>query len=325
MGAPSIQSKKGQNWWKKNNRKTMNECSVDALLDAAMNSRKQMSNHHSPNSSPLTIDGGISCSCCNRALPVGRETVGDTKPSCFYGSLFKDDSSDTESSSQESHDMDDQDHMMPGVLAYGIPFTVTRDIVQGWIHKKGTGMDWLGSRAWKARWAVLSMARIAGHEVDVPLLQVFWSDSSPTPSTVIHLDSAIVLPEDLEDKTLWNCFRFQIRHVRKSVDEHSVRATRVFSCPKTGRDTWCQAINQALLQYEKDKAHARRQSAYLSLSPPRWRAVVPWAMGDAHPSKVSNMKKVPRAPPTSPSFQPKNLPRHEPSLIGEVLLTQSVE
>jgi hypothetical protein len=31
-----------------------------------------------------------------------------------------------------------------------------RDVIaQGYVHKKGSGYDWCGSRAWKARWAVL--------------------------------------------------------------------------------------------------------------------------------------------------------------------------
>lgn len=171
------------------------------------------------------------------------------------------------------------------------------------------------------------MARISGHEVEVPLLQIYWNQSSPTPSTVIHLDSAVILPEDLNDSTKWNCSRFHIRHVKKSVDESSVRMTRTFSCPREGRDAWCEAINQALLEYEKEKAHSRRHSSYLSLSPPRWKAGVSWAAGDAHPSAAKDMLP-PVAPPTSPRSSTRrlrNLPRHEPSLVGETLLEQSMD
>ena len=52
-------------------------------------------------------------------------------------------------------DLDKLDRMLPGVLAEGIAYTVNSVIVQGYIDKKGSGFDWIGSRAWKARWAVL--------------------------------------------------------------------------------------------------------------------------------------------------------------------------
>ena len=57
-----------------------------------------------------------------------------------------------------SEDLDDNDHMMPGLLEAGISYTVKRILTQGWVHKKGTGQDWIASRAWKARWAVLAVS-----------------------------------------------------------------------------------------------------------------------------------------------------------------------
>ena len=53
-----------------------------------------------------------------------------------------------------------EERMMPGVLAKGIPYTVKDIIAQGYVHKKGSGYDWIGSRAWKARWAVLVVRMI---------------------------------------------------------------------------------------------------------------------------------------------------------------------
>jgi len=128
------------------------------------------------------------------------------------------------------------------------------------------------------------LARLSGHDTEVPLLQIYWYSSSPTPSTVIVLDSAVVLPEDDEDKEKWNCFRFKIRHVKKSVDEESSQITRLFSCPKEGRDAWVIAINQALLQYEKEKALARRIAASIA-SPLR------------NISLVNNLDSFPKAQP----------------------------
>lgn len=159
--------------------------------------------------------------------------------------------------------------------------------------------------------------------MEVPLLQVFWHSTSPTPSTVIHLDSAVVVPETLADRSQWNCFRFQIRHVKKSLDDETIQITRIFSCPQAGRDAWCQAINEALLSYEKERARARRQSGYLSLSPPRWRSIIPWVVGDTHPSKAKNSAKPRSSSISNPMSPPRNIPRHEHSLIGEVLLGQS--
>jgi hypothetical protein len=109
---------------------------------------------------PTAVEGMASCPCCNRQLKHGRQTVGETRPQSLYESLFKDDDSDseTDSSSRSYSDMDEEGSMMPGVLSAGVPYTVTENIAQGWMHKKGTGRDWIGSRAWKPRWALLSVS-----------------------------------------------------------------------------------------------------------------------------------------------------------------------
>jgi hypothetical protein len=54
---------------------------------------------------------------------------------------------------------DEVERMMPGVLGKGVAYTVREVIAQGYVRKKGSGYDWLGSRAWKARWAVLVVSR----------------------------------------------------------------------------------------------------------------------------------------------------------------------
>ncbi len=106
-----------------------------------------------------SVKGLASCPCCNRNLNVSRQTVGETRLQTIYGSLFRDDGSETESC-HSFDDMDEEGSMMPGVLSGGTPYVVTKNVVQGWVHKKGTGMDWIGSRAWKPRWAVLSVSEI---------------------------------------------------------------------------------------------------------------------------------------------------------------------
>lgn len=116
---------------------------------------------------PSAVSNTASCPCCNRHLKSGRQTVGETRPQSLYDSLFMDDGSDTESS-HSFEDLDDMGSMMPGVLSGGVPYTITENLVQGWMHKKGTGMDWMGSRAWKPRWAVLS---VSSNERNSGLLQ----------------------------------------------------------------------------------------------------------------------------------------------------------
>jgi hypothetical protein len=166
----------------------------------------------------------------------------------------------------------------------------------------------------------LQLARLSGHEAEVPLLQIFWHPSSPAPSTVVHLDSSVLLPEDDSDQSKWNCYRFEIRHVKKSIDESSIQVTRVFSCPREGRDAWVYAINQALLAYEKEKASARRNSS-LPLSAPR--NSLTWANRDGFQSQRKSVQLTP-TPPTSPRTLPfkRPAPRPEPRLIGEALMGQ---
>lgn len=298
------------------------------------NSRRQQRKTFMSNSTCSTI-GPSNVEMSFGTMPAKtREVIGDTRVlhlSTSYRSLFNDDdervdedASDTDTSiSQSLRQEFEEDSMMPGFLADGIPYIITQDLVQGWLHKKGTGEDWMGSRAWKARWAILSLAKLSGHEVSIPLLQIFWHSSSPTPSTVIQLDSAVVVPEDVPEKTYSH--RFQIRHVRTSIDQETEQATRIFACARQGRDEWCQAINSALLCYEKEKAEAQKHSAYVTLSPPRWKGNS-WApTRDIHPS-LSISSTLSTTPPSSPrSKQPRNLPRHEPSLIGEALLVSSID
>lgn len=105
---------------------------------------------------PVGLQELSSCPCCHRNLNEPRQTVGETRIQALYSSLFKDDGSETESC-HSCDDMDEEGSIMFGVLSGGTPYSVTKNLVQGWVHKKGTGNDWMASRAWKPRWAVLSV------------------------------------------------------------------------------------------------------------------------------------------------------------------------
>ena len=85
-----------------------------------------------------------------------RQIVGDTRCK-INGSVLHDDGTETETCTSYD-DMDEEGSTTPGLLSGGIPYTVTNRLVQGWVHKKGSGQDWVGSKAWKPRWAVLSVS-----------------------------------------------------------------------------------------------------------------------------------------------------------------------
>jgi hypothetical protein len=218
---------------------------------------------------------------------------------------------DSYSDDDESDDLDD-DRMMPGILSEGESYHIKRVLVQGWVHKKGTGKDWIGSRAWKPRWASLALARIAGYDADVPLLLIFWNIKAPIPSTVLILDSTIVLPDDDSDKLKWNCYRFKIRHVRETEDS-SVPATRTFSCPQEGRNAWVFAINQALLEYEKEKAKARK-AANAVLNSSAGSLSMAWKLDSIHCTAIkSKIRENFASPPSSPSSSPGKRPMTRPN------------
>jgi len=82
--------------------------------------------------------------------------------------------------------------------------------------------------------------------VEIPLLLIYWYRTSESPSTVISLDSAVVVPFDHEDPGAWNTHCFSVVHVKETS-----RVTRTFSVSKKGRDSWVYFINQVLLKHTK--------------------------------------------------------------------------
>lgn len=164
------------------------------------------------------------------------------------------------------------------VSAGGVEYLPVEILAEGWLQKKGTGHDWLGSRAWKARWARLCMARVVnekeencrfaispddtegfqGLTVLTPLLLLYWFPASPQVSTAIVLDSTVVLAVDLEDKQKCNPYRFEVRHATSQVNATLPTQTRTFGAPQKVRDAWVYAISQALLEHAKAKGRARK-------------------------------------------------------------------
>lgn len=195
------------------------------------------------------------------------------KLSLFDENEKKDDDNVDEEEDEEEHFQLDEELMTGIIEETGAHYHITKIIVEGWIHKKGTGHDWLGSRGWKARWARLAIGYIDGYDnVEVPLLGISWYPTSTNNSTVIVLDSTVVLAVDLPNKD--RPHRLEIRHAKSSIATQSKKdnknhhapsttdelpITRTFAAPsRKARDAWVYAISQALLSYEKDKAALRK-------------------------------------------------------------------
>jgi hypothetical protein len=190
-----------------------------------------------------------SCPCCQQKLGETGRTLNE--PMLPYHTPSPKSLFDYDAAMQEDDDL------MAGVLAAGQEYTPRRVLVEGWLHKKGTGHDWLSSRAWKARWARLALAKVQGYDSEVPLLLIYWFPSSMSATTAIVLDSTVVLGVDLADKSLWNSSRFEIRHA-STRENVTIPVTRTFAASQQSRDAWVYAISEALLNYEKEKARTRK-------------------------------------------------------------------
>jgi len=97
-----------------------------------------------------TIDGGTSaCPCCNRRQGDESHTLKDL-PSASLMDLAEDEISDDEISEEAGNTF--------GVLQSGVQHKINRVLAEGWLHKKGTGKDFFGSRGWKARYCRLAVS-----------------------------------------------------------------------------------------------------------------------------------------------------------------------
>ena len=112
-----------------------------------------------PSSSGCQVIGTSSntaCPCCNtrRLDDYGRQTLNEPTviPSTRRQRSLMDDVEEEEKTCQ---DADDEVDTLPGVLHSGVQYQPTRILAEGWVHKKGTGNDFFGSRAWKARYCRL--------------------------------------------------------------------------------------------------------------------------------------------------------------------------
>jgi len=211
---------------------------------------------------PIDLASRAPCPCCARY--VVKECDGkpqqpqqERQPSSITASASTDD--------------DSKDASLPGSLdPTQTSYAVQSIAVQGWVHKKGTGNDIFGSRAWKSRWATLGTATVPGYDVAVPLLTISWFPHSETPSTVLLLDPVrtVVMPVDrypTEEKVVqWNTFTFEIVHNGGNgggVGDDDGTTTRVFSVPEQERSEWVCALQQSLREYEQRLQKKTRRDA----------------------------------------------------------------
>lgn len=200
----------------------------------------------------ITMTEKLTCPCCQQSFANRASTMNE--PRC----IIRQKHSLMSLSDEENGDVDNiHEDMLPGTLSEGVQYHPTGVLVQGWLHKKGTGKDWLGNTSWKARWARVITAKVDGYSCEVPLMQIYWHSSAPIPSTVILLESTVVLAIDLSDKDQWDSFRFEIRHAATK-ENPTISVTRTFTAPKISRDTWVYMISEALLCFEKEMAYHKK-------------------------------------------------------------------
>jgi len=241
----------------------------------------------------------IACPCCQQTLHDEHQTIAAPKSiaSLRQRSLF----------TMAEDDMVEEDDTT-GALGEVMNYNVKSVVVEGWLHKKGTGNDWLGSRSWKPRWVRLVTAESKGFDCVVPLLQIFWHYSAPMASSVIVLHQTVVLAVDAEDKDQWNAHRFEIRKV-VSPDTSGTFVARSFSCPRQERDMWVYAISKALLAYEKERKGVR--DSIPRVTPNAIERPKSPILDDiwAGSENQRSTKRHDIIPPTSPRTTPSNLPK----------------
>jgi uncharacterized protein YbaR (Trm112 family) len=111
-----------------------------------------------PPSSPISFDFArvintqdlleiAACPCC-------KQNIDERKQQTLSGPRIVVDPYTSLAHDIDSLDSDDEDTLPRGV-AEGLHYQPKRILVEGWLHKKGTGNDWIGSKSWKPRWARL--------------------------------------------------------------------------------------------------------------------------------------------------------------------------
>jgi hypothetical protein len=119
---------------------------------------------------PTNINDMPACPCCNRRVSnaEGRQTLDEPASSRYVTrrTSLRDIpcAFNFDEDHEEDNDTDDEDEdndYLPGTLDSGVEYKFKRVLAEGWVHKKGTGNDWLRSRGWKTRWAQLVVRTVS--------------------------------------------------------------------------------------------------------------------------------------------------------------------
>jgi len=121
-------------------------------------------------------------------------------------------------------------------------------LVEGWLFKKGSGGDWLGDTKYKPRWARLVLVSLPDDVVDVPVLHMYWYETSTSPSTSIILRDVVVKPIDKDISNWKNAHCFDI--IRSKCQ---VSSSRTFAASADERNEWVYALNLALAEYSRKR------------------------------------------------------------------------
>lgn len=105
---------------------------------------------------PRNLHELAACPCCNQCredLNNQQQVVDGTPTKAIPAEPLVNRELDS-----ESNDSDDEEALPKG-QAEGVNYYPKKIVVEGWLHKKGSGKDFLGSRYWKPRWARLVVRR----------------------------------------------------------------------------------------------------------------------------------------------------------------------
>ena len=167
---------------------------------------------------------------------------------------------------------------------------VVSSIAEGWLNKKGSGNDIVGSRGFKPRWTRLVLMSVPPEtEInydlldkdqksslkEVPVLQMFWHQYSFTPCSYIVLDENIsgINPITKSNHHSWTAatvYRFEIV-VNDPTSSSFV--TKTFCAPLKERNQWVDALRMVLRKKEDEerKLMAERRRRELPPTPKQFR------------------------------------------------------
>jgi PH domain len=267
---------------------------------------------------PTRLIDFASCPCCHSNVDPEEEVKTQPLNAAIQEKIDNSLITESMSESESDNDCDSVSVIVPPDLnAAGVLYSTRKVLVEGWLHKKGTGKDMMRSQAWKARWVRLTLARAVGSEIDTPLLCVFWYPNSTTPSNIIQLDATVVISVDIEEKEELFSYRFEIRKASTRANA-TMPVARTFAAPRKGRDAWVYAISQALLTHEKQKDRVRKSlmqgSNSWSLSPtPTFLSSPSSSLEELWPEdRFMTIETRPSSPVNSPPASPTTIPPWNP-------------